>query len=77
MQRSHKDKKSLNKLLGITPFILFIPLHSKLVNESVTKTFNFKERLCNVKLRDIDAFAKKHMSTNWITERTKTLGNVG
>jgi hypothetical protein len=54
-----KDKKSPNKLFGITPFILFILLHSKLVNESVTKTFNFKERLGNVKLRDIDAFAKK------------------
>lgn len=39
----YKDKKSPNKLFGITPFILFIPLHSKLVNESVTKTFNFKE----------------------------------
>lgn len=73
----YKDKKSPNKLFGITPFILFIPLHSKLANESVTKTFNFKERLCNVKLRDIDAFAKKNMSTNWVKERTKTLRNVG
>lgn len=73
----YKDKKSPNKLFGITPFILFIPLHSKLVNESVAKTFNFKERLCKVKLRDIDAFAKKHMSTNWVKERTKTLRNVG
>jgi hypothetical protein len=73
----YKEKKSPNKLYGITPFVLFIPLHAKLANESVTKTFNFKERLCNVKLKDIDAFAKEHMSTNWVTERNKTLKNAG
>lgn len=48
-----------NKLYVITPFIHFITLYSILVNRSVTKTLNFKERLCNVKLKDIDAFAKK------------------
>ena len=71
-----KQKKSPNKLYGITPFVLFIPLHAKLENKSATKSFNFKERLCNVKLKDIDAFAKKHMSINWVTERTKQLKNV-
>lgn len=73
----YKEKKSPNKLYGITPFILFIPLHAKLANESLTKTFNFKERLCYVKLKDIDAFAKKHMSNNWVTERTKTFKKAG
>lgn len=73
----YKEKKSPNKLYGITPFILFIPLHAKLANESLTKTFNFKERLCYVKLKDIDDFAKKHMSNNWVTERTKTLKKAG
>lgn len=72
-----KQKKSPNKLYGITPFVLFIPLHAKLENKSATKSFNFKERLCNVKLKDIDAFAKKHMSVNWVTERTKQLKKVG
>ena len=59
-----KQKKSPNKLYGITPYVLFIPLHAKLKTDSATKTLNFKERLCNVKLKDIDAFAKKHMSIN-------------
>lgn len=72
-----KQKKSPNKLYGITPFVMFIPLHAKLENKSATKTFNFKERLCNVKLKDIDTFAKKHMSTNWVAARTKQLKNVG
>ncbi len=69
----YKSKKSPNKLYGITPFALMIPLYPKIVNESVTKTFNFKERLVNVKLKDIDAWATKHLSKNWVTERTKTL----
>lgn len=72
-----KQKKSPNKLYGITPFVLFIPLHAILENKSATKSFNFKERLCNVKLKDIDAFAKEHMSINWVTERTKQLKKVG
>ena len=42
-------------------------------DENAAKTFNFKERLVNVKLKDIDAYASEHMSTNWITERTKIL----
>lgn len=73
----YKDKKSPNKLFGITPFILFIPLHFKLMNEPVIKTFNFKERLFNIKLRGIDTFSKMYMSTNWVTVRTKNLKNVG
>ena len=72
----YKSKKSPNKLYGITPFALMIPLYPKIVNESVTKTFNFKERLVNVKLKDIDAWATKHLSKNWVTERTKILKQV-
>ncbi len=72
----YKAKKSPNKLYGITPFVLFLPLYSKLADDSTAKTFNFKDRLVNVKLRDIDAYASEHMSTNWVTERTKTLRKV-
>ena len=32
-------KKPPNKLYGITPFALMIPLYPKVVNESVIKTF--------------------------------------
>lgn len=71
-----KTKKSPNKLFGITPFVLFLPLYSKIINENANDTFNFKERLVNVKLKDINAYAIKHMSKNWVTERTRTLANV-
>lgn len=72
----YKSKKSPNKLYGITPFVLTIPLYSKVSNESVTKTINFKERIVNVKLKDISTWSFEHLSKNWVTERTKTLRKV-
>ena len=69
----YKSKKSPNKLYGVTPFALIIPLYPKITNKSITQIFNFEERLTKVKLKDIDAWAKKHLPTNSVTERIKTL----
>ncbi|WP_418689049.1 hypothetical protein [Agathobacter sp.] len=72
----YKSKKSSNKLYGVTSFVLTIPLYPKVSNESVTKTINFKERIVNVKLKDISTWSTEHLSKNWVTERTKTLRKV-
>ena len=72
----YKSKKSPNKLYGVTSFVLTIPLYPKVSNESVTKTINFKERIVNVKLKDISTWSTEHLSKNWVTERTKTLRKV-
>lgn len=72
----YKSKKAPNKLYGITSFVLTIPLYPKVANESVIKTINFKERIVNVKLKDICAWSTKHLSKNWVTERTKILKQV-
>ena len=72
----YKSKKSQNKLYGITSFVLTIPLYPKVANESVTKTINFKERIVNVKLKDISAWSTEHLPKNWVTERKKTLRKV-
>ena len=52
----YKGKKSPNKLYGVTPFALMIPLYPKVATKVVTKTFKFKERIMNVKLKDIDTW---------------------
>lgn len=57
----------------MTSFALIIPLYPNITNQIVTKTFNFKERLTNVKLKDVDTWRTEHLSINWVTERTKTL----
>lgn len=72
----YKRKKSSNKLYGVTSFVLTISLYPKVSNESVTKTINFKERIVNVKLKDISTWSTEQLSKNWVTERTKTLRKV-
>lgn len=67
----YKVKKSPNKLYGITPFVLFMPLHSKLGNDSAAKIFDFKEHLCNVKLKDIDTVAKSTCPRTRLRNETK------
>ena len=37
---------------------------------------NFKERIVNVKLKDISAWSTEHLPKNWVTERNKTLRKV-
>ena len=70
----YKSKKSPNKLNGITPFALTIPLYLKIENEFFSKTFSFKERLVNVKLKDTDAWATEHLSKklgDWTNQNTQ------
>ena len=43
---------------------------------SRTQVINFKERIVNVKLKDISTWATGHLPKNWVTERTKTLRKV-
>ena len=45
-------------------------------DNEVEKTINFKERIVNVKLKDISTWSTEHLSKNWVTERTKTLRKV-
>lgn len=66
-----KAKKSPNKLYGVTSLVLMMPLYPKVVNQSVTKNIDFKERLANVKLADVDAWAKEHLSENTVVKRSK------
>ena len=58
----NKSNKSPNKQYGVTSFVLTIPLYSKVANESVIKTVNFKEHIVNVKLEDISTWSTEHLS---------------
>lgn len=69
----YKGKQSPNKLNGITTLVLMIPLYPKLSNYSVTDQQDFKVRLAEVKLKDIDFWAKENLFPNRVSIRTKTL----
>ena len=72
----YKAKKSPNKLYGITSLILMLPLYPKTIDYSVAENQYFKERLANVKLKDIDLWAKENLSENRVALRSKTLNKA-
>ena len=69
----YKAKKSPNKLHGITSLVLMLPLYPKVADYSVTDKQDFKVRLANVKLKEIDLWAKENLSPNRVSLRSKTL----
>ncbi len=71
-----KAKVSPNKLYGFTPMILMLPLYPKINVYSDAKKQNFKVRLANVKLKDIDLWAKENLSPNRVALRSKTLNKA-
>lgn len=72
----YKDKKSPNKLYGITSLVLMLPLYPKVADYSVTDKQDFKVRLVNVKLKEIDSWTKENLLPNRVSLRAKTLQNV-
>lgn len=73
----YKRRKSPNKLYGVTPFILFIPVHTQLINATNAKHFHFKECLERIQLKDIEEWAAENLSPNLVTKRNKTLKIAG
>lgn len=71
-----KAKVSPNKLHGFTPMVLMLPLYPKIAVYSDAKKQNFKVRLADVKLKDIDLWAKENLSPNRVALRSKTLNKA-
>ena len=72
----YKNKISPNKLYGITPLVLMLPLYPKIADYSVADKQKFKVRLANVKLKEIDLWARENLTPNRVAIRSKTLRNV-
>jgi hypothetical protein len=53
-----------------------LPLYPKIAVYSDAKKQNFKVRLANVKLKDIDLWAKENLSPNRVVLRSRTLNNA-
>ena len=75
-----KSKKSPNKQCGITPFILMIPLYPMIAEREDAKTFDFKERLCRIRMRDVAEWAAQniphHEGYRSKKNDTKTKSNI-
>lgn len=73
----YKARKSSNKLNGVTPYILFVPIYTRLSKDSQARKFDFKATLEDKRIWEIDAWAKKNLSPNLVQLRTKQLKKAG
>ena len=73
----YKARKSPNKLNGVTSFILFAPIYTKLRDSSKCKMFDFKNALEEKRMSHIDAWAKENLTPNLVQLRIKRLGKTG
>ena len=73
----YKASKSPNKLNGVTPFVLFLPIYAKLKNKKQAKTFNFKAALEETRVGEIDTWAKENLPQNMVQLRSKCSKKAG
>lgn len=68
----YKASKSPNKLYGVTPFILFMPLYTKL-NENAKNNFDFKTALEDTRMNQINVWQKENLTPNLMQLRISCL----
>lgn len=66
----YKARKSLNKLNGVTPFILFLPIYTKLNSDPKTEKFDFKAALENKGMKHLVNWKKANLTDNLVQLRT-------
>jgi SAM-dependent methyltransferase len=69
----YKERKSPNKLNGVTSYVLMLPLLTKSNPESNCCSIDFKKSLESVFLRDIDTWEKDKLSENLVVKRRRKL----
>lgn len=72
-----KERKSPNKLYGVTSFVLFIPAHAGVTAMRTAEPIDFKRIFSEYHLKDTADWKKENLLTNWVVERTNTLKKVG
>ena len=69
----YKERKSLNRLNGVTSHVLMLPLLTKSCPEKGSISVDFKEALERVFLRDIDQWTIDNLSENLAVKRQQKL----
>lgn len=72
----YKQRKSPNKLYGVTSFILFIPAYTELSKINL-KNCSIKKHIENIKLGEIHQWEKSNLMPNMVNKRIKTLNMAG
>lgn len=73
----YKQRKSPNKLYGVTSFILIIPAYTQLGERKKADNYFVKEHLENVRLKHIQQWSELNLTTNLVMKRRRTLKSTG
>lgn len=69
----YKARKSLNKLNGVTSYILFLPICAKLSSASKERVYDFKHALESKKMKHLEEWRKNNLTQNLAQLRTNRL----
>ena len=65
--------KSPNKLYGVTSLVLHLPVYQALSTKGALRSYNFKERIENIKKKQLNEWSKNNLPQNLVRKRIKTL----
>ena len=68
-----KYAQSPNKLNGVTPLILHLPVLFRMSEEKAARKYNIKERMCNVKIKDLIKWRNENLLENHAAKRVRIL----
>jgi hypothetical protein len=69
----YKSRKSPNPLHGVTPFVLMLPLHTRIGTKGNLSPFDFKKGLESVFMSDIEQWKKEILLENQACKRIEKL----
>lgn len=69
----YKARKSSNKLNGVTPFILFVPIYARLNGDAQNRKFDFKGALEDKRMKHLESWKKDNLTQNLVQLRSNCL----
>lgn len=68
-----KDRKSDNRMHGVTGLVLILPLHTKIGSLEAARNFDFKACLENTHIYDVRSWERENLPENLATKRARIL----
>jgi len=72
-----KERKSPNRMYGVTGFVMTLPLQTKLSSLKSARKFDFKGALERTHRKELKEWEKKNLPENLASKRSKVLRNIG
>ena len=71
-----KERKSDNRMYGVTGFVMVLPLHTKLSTLEAARNFDFKGCMERTHNSDLKVWKKRSLPETLVAKRVRVLGNA-